>query len=132
MHELTVGGVSYKLARLDEQVVRAQLAWARSQLGDPLAECARNIKDFPPELHKALLDDALAEKKRLAALSDDAPEIQARLQSVEGLSRAVLLLYQRHNPSLSEDQIWQLHAAVKAEHGDDYLKRLMPEEKPKG
>ena len=129
MHELMIGGACYRLASFDEGLALDQVAWARKQLGDPLAECAAALKDFPEALHRTLLDDALAEKKRRATLADDSPEIQALLRSAAGYERLVLAIYQRHQPHLGEDQVWQLHAAARAQHGDDYLKRLMPAEK---
>jgi hypothetical protein len=98
--------------------------WARAKLPCPLEMTRAALKDFPTELHAALVKDAMNQKRAQALKGFSDPEIQAVLQTAEGIERQLCAMLQRAQPDMSVSDCWRFHTDAIREHGSDYLSTL--------
>lgn len=130
--EVEALGQMWKLARWDRAIWWRLLAWARSQVPDPLEAAATIIERMagrqsklqveargkPPAESVPLLEEAtilerrseqllrIALDKRMAYLSVNAPEIQALIDSLEGSTRILWELLRPAHPAVTEDEAY--------------------------
>jgi hypothetical protein len=132
---IEVGGKSYKLSRLDTTILEKAVAWADKVLPDPMDVVREQIKGFPPEIQLELVKEAQQTARLRKAKSPNSPDIQALLNSAEGIKKCLALMVQKHQPDLSDDDALKLIVACEEEHGLAYVKDALEqcntsEEKP--
>lgn len=129
MAQILVQGKTYNLPRFDGKLVSEFYAWAKARVPDPLASIAATLKDLPADIARDLA--LAAYNRRLQPLAVDSDEIQAVQQTPEGVLHLLTLLLKRHQPDITEEQVWDFHSAAIAEHGDKYLvtSGVIPESK---
>lgn len=128
MKKIEIDGETYTLAEPTDGRIQQQLiALVKGAQQDPLKDVAEICKGFPPEVQTAVLKDAMARKYDAQMLTRE--ERQAQLQSrieafvatAEGLEAFLLLLWQRHQPTLAIDRVWILHGKAVEQFGEDYF-----------
>lgn len=94
----------------DKTIVGELFAWAKSQIPDPLVAVKSQLLEFKdyPELQKAILDDALAQRR--IPLTIQHPAISAQYATPEGAVKINAYRWRRHQPELTEEQAYALHA----------------------
>lgn len=128
MKQLILDGETYRLAdptdgRIQQELIRL----IKAADTDPVKEAAALCKDLPPEVQTALLKDAMARKYDAPAMSREERQqrqqakLEAYVSSAEGMEAFLLLLWRRHQPTLSPDQVWLLHGKAVAQHGEEYF-----------
>lgn len=117
--EIVVGEKTYKLSRFTRKILARFIDWADKTLPHPLAELKQHIDGFPEPIQKLLVEEAL-EKHRLRK-SINNPDIQALMQTNEGLLKVLCLLFQEYNPGMTDDEVADVFDRCVLEHGEDYL-----------
>lgn len=92
---------------------------ANSRIAKPLDLLLAHIKDIPPEDRKELIKVALAEERK--PLDWESPELKHYITTPEGTMEYLLLLWTRHQPGLTFEQVWELHRQAAKEHGELYM-----------
>jgi hypothetical protein len=101
------------------------MAWAKTVLPDPLQGLWENIKDMPEPIQKRLLDNA-EKRASLRGTSND-PDAMNLLQSPEGIKKILCLLFQKHQPYMTEDEIMDVVEQGWEELGDTAFVRFFPD-----
>lgn len=121
--KLTVNGTEYELSAFDAALAKQVLAWAESRLPNPLDLIKDRIAFFPPAVQEMMIRDAMDKARTPKSL--DSAEVQAQIRTLEGIEYVLCLLFKRHHPQLTVEQIWGIHQAAVKEHGEGYLEGLI-------
>ena len=123
MRTLSIDGTTYTLpAPTDGALQQRLLALIKQADADPLRDTIAMCKDLSPEVQTALLKDALALKYRSVPTREERQQkLEAYVGTPAGLEAFLVLLWQRHQPALTVDQIWALHGRAVQLHGEGYF-----------
>ena len=114
-----VGPNRYRLSRYTREMDEQFVKWAMSTLPDPLEQAKKDIQGFSPEIANMIVREALATKrKRDTGMSED---VQAIRSSQKGQWKMLSLLFQKHNPELSERDVGNVFDEILEQHGEEYL-----------
>lgn len=119
MKKITIENKEYRIAAFDEKITKDFLGFANVMLPDPLTQAKDSIGGFPLHLQELIVKDALAAKRIPRSIDD--PQVQAFAKTPEGLGKLLCLLYQKHQPELTEDEVWELHFKATDTLGEKYL-----------
>ena len=122
---LTVNGKTYTLSRCTLPIYEEFLDWCRSRLPDPFEGIADRIRGLPDHLAKHLIDKAEERAARRGSLTD--PEVQAVAESLQGVRKMYALLFRKHQPGMTDEQVLEVVEEGIAEHGQDFFRRLFSE-----
>ncbi len=122
---LTVGGATYRLSKFDINLAEEFHEWAKSQLPDPFDGLAERVKGLPIELQREIVQRA--EKKAEQRCTEDDAEYHALTKSIKGVKKMMHLLFRKHQPHLTEEQVAEIVAAGIEEKGGDFLAECFPE-----
>jgi hypothetical protein len=118
-----IGGRPIRVARFDISVLNRWMAWAKTQLPNPLELLAPILKDLAPSVQEKLVAEAYV--KASARLDFFSPEIQNVMNSLDGMGKLMCCLFQVHQPQLTDDEAWELFQAGLDEYGDDKFRELI-------
>jgi hypothetical protein len=118
---VTIGGKKYTLSRLTRSVMREFAEWVHAHTPDPLAMAAQYINEFPEDLQKLLIQQAWNDTK--GRMDVEGPEVRPAMNTIEGSTKLLQLLLQKHHPELTEDQVFDLAL----EHFDERVKERAKE-----
>src|SRR5947209_7356353 len=107
MRYLKLKDRTFTLADFDERLAKQILAWCKDKLPDPLIAIKDILKDFPPKLQAEMVKEAMTERRMPLTL--DNPQVQALLKTPEGLEQVMMLMFKRHHPELTPEQVWAIH-----------------------
>lgn len=124
---IKINGVDYKLSKFTLPLYTEFLDWAKAQLPDPFEGLAERIKGLSDHLAKHLIDKA--EERASQTKTINHPDIQALTQSPEGLRKIFALLFRKHQPNLTEDDVMEIVEGGIAEYGEDLFRQIFPEGK---
>jgi hypothetical protein len=120
---ITVGEVKYTLSRFDRSILARFMHWANTKLPNPLDVIKDRIKDFPPDLQKVMVREAM--DKATCLRSFESPEIQSLIQTVEGAAYLFYLLFQKHHPEVTEAHAEQIYQHCVEEHGEGWVEKQL-------
>lgn len=95
-------GQTWRLQRWSRAVWGEFLAWARTQLPDPLEVARRAMELWGKEHHQAIGQDAL--DRANSAISIGSKAVNELLESPEGACYLLFLLVKKHHPDVTQDQ----------------------------
>lgn len=126
---VTINGKQYRLSRFTRKVLRDFLEWADKQLGDPLDAIKDKLAGFPPNVQEYLVKDAL--ERASLRRSINSPEVQALMATPEGIMKILSLLFQQHQPGLTDADVEDLYETLVEEMGqheaEEYLSNAIVE-----
>lgn len=127
---VTVGGQSYRLSTLNLNVLGEFLQWSKSQLPDPFDKFAERFGSLSESLQHKAFDRAAVIAERRGTMDD--PETVALMSTVPGLKKLVGLLFKKHHPTLTDDQVTDILETGIREQGDGFLAGLFPDSEKGG
>jgi hypothetical protein len=116
---VTIGGNTYRLSKFTIPLYQEFVAWAKAQLPDPWDGLHERIKGLSQEIQKYIIDKAEARAASRGTLND--PEVNALANSIPGVKKMLSLLFRKHHPNLSDEQIVDIIEAGIEEHGADFF-----------
>ena len=122
---LTIGGQDYKLSKFTVALYQEFLGWAKSVLPDPWENIAEKIKGLPDHLAKYLIDKAEDRAAKRGTLAD--PDTESLAQTPAGLRKILSLLFRKHQPHMTEEQITAVIEQGIAEKGEDFFAGCFPD-----
>ncbi len=114
-----VGGKRYTLSRYTRRVLSRVVEWAASRLPHPLDAIKNRLDGFPAHLQERIVDAAIDSSKSWGSINN--PEIQAKMNTEEGVIKQFQLLLQEHHPDITEDEVFDLIIACEEEHGQQFI-----------
>lgn len=124
MRELLIDGTTYRLASpTDGAIQKKLLQLAKAAEPNPLNDMIQAVKGLAPEVQTELLKDAMARTydKRVLTMEEKVLQLQDYVSSPAGLEQFLLMLWQRHQPALTPDQVFDLHGKAVEQYGDAYF-----------
>jgi hypothetical protein len=103
-------GRQWKVGRWTRRVWADFLAWAKPLVPDPLKVAKRALAEFDPAFHAAIVERAVELSGEY--LSVGSPQVGRLLDSVEGTVHVLWLLLKDGNPGVTEDDAFDLAAAL--------------------
>ena len=120
--EVMIGGRSITFSRFTRKILRAFFDWAVSVLPNPLDEARKQIKDFPIDIQKMIVADALERSKNLRTLNN--PDVQALIQTPEGSMKIIELLVREKHPHFTSQEVEDLYEQGLVEYGSHYFPKI--------
>lgn len=110
---ITVNGIAYRLGRLRRKEWSEFHNWAVSLLPNVLEILAGQIEKYPADLQRAMASQAVE-------LVNEPIErrTQALLDTPSGWAKLMELLLREHQPSITEDEAWDVAVELKASMWD--------------
>ena len=106
-------GKSWRLSRWERRVWWELLDWARSKIPDPVETINKHLEKMPEKAVKHAVEAALNASRTF--LSITSPEVQAMLQSMEGMVKTMYLLLLEHQKDVTEDEAYAIVMGFGAE-----------------
>lgn len=120
---IEVGGTKYTLSRFSRSLLKKFIEWADTQLGNPLDQVRDKLAGFPVAMQEIIVKDAL-ERQRLRK-SVNSPEIEAIMQSPDGVTYLLHLHLKQHHPDLTYHDAESLYDRATIEHGLTYIEQAL-------
>ncbi len=122
---VVIDGTEYRLSKFTLPLYQEFLAWAKSVLPDPWEGIAEKIKGLPDALAKYIIDKAEERASKRGTLQD--VDTEALAQTPAGLRKILSLLFRKHHPALTEEQVMEVIEKGIAEKGEDFFASCFPE-----
>ena len=122
---LTIGGQEYKLSKFTVALYQEFLGWAKAVLPDPWEGIADRLKGLPDNLAKYLIDKTEERAAKRGTLAD--PDTESLAQTPAGLRKILSLLFRKHQPHMTEDQISEVIERGIVEKGEDFFANCFPD-----
>lgn len=122
MKKIEIDGETYTLASAtDGKIQQGLINLVKKSARDPLAEVASIVKDLPPQVQIELLKEAMQRKYTSQTPEQTEQNITDYVNSAEGMEAFLSMLWRRHQPDLSVDQVWVLHGKAIEKCGEKYF-----------
>jgi hypothetical protein len=118
---IEVNGKRYRLGRFTRKVLKQFLSWADEELGNPLEQVKGQLAGFPEHIQEIMVRDAIDRAKLRRSINS--PEVQALLTTPEGAMKILALLFQQHQPALSDRDVERIYDECCDQHGPGYLEK---------
>jgi len=92
---------------------------------DPIESIKGNLSGLTQRQQDMIIREAMQQKRM--PLSIDGPEFQAFLRTPEGIEKIVAIMFQKYQPDMTIDQIWEVQMKAVEELGENYVEGLATE-----
>jgi hypothetical protein len=127
---LTIGGKVYRLTTVNARGFAELQERLLADVPCPVKSLVDTAKELPEDMRTDYInkhiDEATAEKKlqQKQKPSLDSPQFKAWLATLNGAIAAYGMLFRKHHPELTEEEVLDIVAEGMAEHGEDVLATL--------
>lgn len=121
-----IKGNPYRITGLDARQSQEFIDFAVREMVDPVKELVAIANELPEEIRKDFYKDHLdkaIERKKLRGSAND-PDLEKFIKTPQGFKKLFGLMFKKHHPHLTEDEVYNLvHEGVE-EHGQELFSNL--------
>lgn len=124
---IKIGGTPYRLAQMTVRQTQELLDYAKKVLPDPVDAVLDTANKLPDSMKEKFLDKhldaAFEEKKKIGSINGT--DMEAVFKTPAGFKKMCHLMFQRHQPQLTEDDVERLLEQYVDEQGPEIFKEIL-------